>query len=296
MNILKAIVFSASAAMIPAAAQAVIVYGPQQRNTTAPTGPLANSGWQFQGTWGSFSGTPIAPQHFITAQHVGGSVGNTFTYLSTTYTTTSFYDKPGTDLRVWKVDGVFPTYAPLYTKSNESGQDMVVIGRGTQRGAVVSVSPQDKGWSWGAIDGVQSWGTNNVAATITDPTYGPMLAYDFSAGGGSNEGTLSDHDSGGAVYIKDLGTWKLAGINFGATGPYKFQPSDSSSFNASLYDQSGLFVNNGSQWVPASNSPGYSVSSRISPNVEWINSVVPEPASLSMAVVVAGLFLCRRHR
>jgi hypothetical protein len=29
-------------------------------NTTEPTGPLANSGWQYQGVWGSFLGTPMS--------------------------------------------------------------------------------------------------------------------------------------------------------------------------------------------------------------------------------------------
>ena len=39
---------------LPAASQAVIVYGPQGRNTTAPTGTLTNSGWQYQGQWGAY--------------------------------------------------------------------------------------------------------------------------------------------------------------------------------------------------------------------------------------------------
>src|SRR6185436_10644721 len=40
-------------------------------NTTAPTGALAGSGWQYEGKWGSFLGTVIAPQYFVTAEHVG---------------------------------------------------------------------------------------------------------------------------------------------------------------------------------------------------------------------------------
>ena len=33
-----------------------------EHNTEAPTGELSGSGWQFQGHWLSFPGTPIAPQ------------------------------------------------------------------------------------------------------------------------------------------------------------------------------------------------------------------------------------------
>lgn len=45
-------------------------------NTTAPTGSLTNSGWQYEGEWNGFLGTAIAPRYFITAKHVGGSIGD----------------------------------------------------------------------------------------------------------------------------------------------------------------------------------------------------------------------------
>ena len=296
MKLIQALVFTA---LLPAAAHAVIVYGPQTRNTTVPTGSFPNSGWQYEGNWGSFLGTPIAPHAFITAKHVEGSVGNTFSYLSTNYTTTSFSDNPGTDLRVWQVSGTFPSYAPLYTASNETNKELVVFGRGTQRGTVFNVGGQAQGWLWGPIDGVQSWGTNTVDGIATDPSLGQFLQYDFAANpgvAGVNEGILSDHDSGGGVFINDAGTWKLAGINYGTDGPYKFDPNATTSFHASLYDQSGLYVENAShQWVAAPNSPGASYSSRISSNATWISTAVPEPASM-MFVGAAGFMLGRRRQ
>ena len=46
-------------------------------NTNAPTGSLTNSGWQYEGLWSSFYlGTPIAPNFFITAHHIGGYMGS----------------------------------------------------------------------------------------------------------------------------------------------------------------------------------------------------------------------------
>jgi len=121
----------------PAGAVMLLGSGDPAYNTTPPTGALAASGWQYQGTWGGVLGTPIAPQYFIAAHHVGGSVGQTFSFQGIPYTTTAYWDDPNSDFRVWKVDRAFPTYAPLYSLSDEAGKLMVVIGRGTQRGVEV---------------------------------------------------------------------------------------------------------------------------------------------------------------
>ena len=45
---------------------AVILHHTQWRNKSAPTGTYANSGWQYQGNWNGFLGTPISSKHFIT--------------------------------------------------------------------------------------------------------------------------------------------------------------------------------------------------------------------------------------
>ena len=37
-------------------------------NTTTPGD---NAGWQYQGQWGGFLGTPIAKNYFISAAHIG---------------------------------------------------------------------------------------------------------------------------------------------------------------------------------------------------------------------------------
>ena len=61
----------------PSSTRAIMLFetGDPAANTSAPTDELANSGWQYQGLWGNFTGTPIAPQFFVTARHVGGEVG-----------------------------------------------------------------------------------------------------------------------------------------------------------------------------------------------------------------------------
>src|SRR6266516_2228032 len=101
-------------------ARAIIFYstGDPTYNTTAPTGPLTNSGWQYEGIWGGFLGTPIAPKYFITAEHVFVPVGQTFVFDGVPYTTTAMYDDPDSDLRIWRICGAFPEYAQIYTNTN----------------------------------------------------------------------------------------------------------------------------------------------------------------------------------
>src|SRR5690242_1174098 len=73
---------------------AVIFYstGDPSYNTNAPGGALTNSGWQYQGAWATFSGTVISSNAFITAKHVGGTVGDLFTFQGAQYTTTASFE------------------------------------------------------------------------------------------------------------------------------------------------------------------------------------------------------------
>lgn len=268
------------------------------KNITAPGGPLAGSGWQFQGQWGSTLGTPIAPNYFITASHIGGTVGDSFVFSGSSYTTTAVFDDPNSDLRIWQVDGVFSTYAPLYTGSSEVGQDVVFFGRGSQRGAEVVLSGTSKGWQWGTGDEVQRWGQNKVEA-IADggAPYGTsLLAMAFNDDGGPEEATYSFGDSGGGVFILDAGTWKLAGVNSWADGPYgteAVRPPEPQTFLGSLYDQDGFYGDTLTGWKQVT-GPGMVYASRISTSQAWILSVIPEPATGSL--VYAGLFVFGRRR
>lgn len=288
---------------------AVILYWTDSRATNPPQSCYyGDSGWQDEGQWGAFLGTPIAPNYFITAKHVGGSIGNTFMYNGQSYTTTAAYASPNSDLRIWQVSSTFPAYAPLYTASAEAGQTMTVFGRGTQRGAPVIVDGQTKGWLWGAGDGVESWGSNTVASTVTDPTYGQLLKFTFDATGDWHEGALSGGDSGGAVFIKDSGIWKLAGINLGVDGPFSLTGQNGTGFNAAIFDGSGLYYGGDNQWrlfptTPGSPAPAGSYATRISSNLSWIDSVIgpvamltPEPASAVLLLLAATMCSGRRRR
>jgi hypothetical protein len=212
------------AGFIPPSVSAILFYstGDPTYNTMAPSGALANSGWQYEGVWvNDFLGTPISPHHFITAKHIYAGVGNSLVFNGQTYQTIALYDDPETDLRIGQVCGTFPYYAPLYTNNNEVGKPLVVFGKGTRRGDPVYVDSVLKGWLWGIPDGYERWGENQVAAiTNAGPGLGDWLQMYFTSTGNSNHATLSVGDSGGGVFIQENSTWKLAGINISVDGPY----------------------------------------------------------------------------
>ena len=141
----------------PAQALVFITSGDPTFNTTAPGGALTDSGWQFQGQWSGLLGTPVAPNFFLAAKHGGGTVGGAFSYQGSGYLTTAKFDHPTADLTLWQVASAFPTYAPLYTGTDEAGKNLVVFGRSATRGEEVTVSGASptslRGWLWNGPGG-----------------------------------------------------------------------------------------------------------------------------------------------
>src|SRR6185437_10207415 len=240
-------------------------------NTTAPTGNLAGSGWQYEIPWvGATSATAIAPHYFLSAQHLGGSVG---TVINTQYgqmTVTSIQDF-GDDLRLIGVNGTFASYAPLYDSTSdgsEAGKTMVVIGNGGPRGSEVHAGNTPSGtllgWNFSSPwDGVRRWGENKVSGFANTNT---LLAFAFDPTGsansvGTNEASLVGGDSGGGDFINVNGQWKLAGVNFG-TDTYSFT-AGGTAFGAALFNTNGLYNANGQ--LVTTNTPSNSYSSRVSP-------------------------------
>ncbi|HRY48441.1 MAG TPA: hypothetical protein P5186_10375 [Candidatus Paceibacterota bacterium] len=251
-------------------------------HTSAPTGTLSGSGWEYEGSWGSYLGTAISPSHFITATHVYGSVGDVFVYNGNSYTTIAKHVSAFSDLTIWEVQGSFASYAPLYTGIDEWGKDLIVFGRGTQRGAAITVGSEEKGWRWGQSDGVQRWGQNTVSGIASGgATLGQFLVADFDRDAGKNEAHLSRGDSGGGVFIQDEGIWKLAGINYAVDGPFSLNGTTGSGFDAALYDAGGLYYYaNGTWHLREDQSQDIATSfyaTRISSNQTWIQSIVAVP-------------------
>lgn len=270
--------------------RAVIFYstGDPDFNTTAPTGALANSGWQWVGTWGGFQGTPIGAHHFITARHVGGAVGDAFVLGGVAYTTTAFFDDSASDLRVWQVKETFPSWAPLYRAHGELGKRLVVFGRGSTRGAEVRDADTKtlRGWQWGAGDGRMRWGQNAFVAVVDGGAYwGPLLYAAFNAAGGPDMAHLAQGDSSGPVFVHDGAGWKLAGIAASVDSAFNTGNSGAG-FNAAIFDRRGLYQGNSSSWKPVAGArpiPSGFYATRVSARTAWIDSV------LSSALAVDSL-------
>ncbi|MEY2410814.1 MAG: hypothetical protein QOF48_3484 [Verrucomicrobiota bacterium] len=310
MRWLKRLLVMTFVAAVPAAGRAVILNGTGDplHNTTAPGGSLTNSGWQYQGFWGAFLGTPISSRHFLAARHVGGSVGDTFVFGGIGYVTTAVYDDPGSDLRIWRVCGSFPDYAPLFDGVTEVGQPCVVFGRGTQRGTPVMISQllgeETKGWLWGNYDGVERWGTNVINAVVNgsviEPLLGPvgdLLEATFDAGGGIDEAHLSTGDSSGGLFIRTGGVWKLAGINFAVEAQFNTN-STGPGFYAAITDKGGLYSGGEGNWQLTpdllADLPSAFYATRVASNLPWIRSILDGPAPaeppprLEFATTVSG--------
>jgi PKD repeat protein len=264
--------------------------GDPSYNTNAPSGSLTNSGWQYEGRWISYLATPIATNFFIAAKHIGGSIGDTFGLNGVIYHTVAFFDGPNTDLRLWQVVEPFPSYAPLYTKTDEVGKHCVVFGTGTDRGPAVVVKKATNGWEWGTTNNIQRWGENVITRAISNGNVGSLLSFAFDRKGGPNECALSYADSSGALFIEDGTTWKLAGIHYSVDGPFSRDGTTNTQFEAALLDLRGLYYLSGpNAWtlVPTNypvTVPTSFYSSRISANISWIKSVIEfvPPAELQI--------------
>ena len=266
-------------------------------NTTAPTGALANSGWQWVGYWGSFQGAPIDAHHFLAANHVGGSVGNPFTYQGINYTTVRSFVDPASDLRIWEVREAFPSWAPLYRAGTEVGRGLIVFGRGVTRGAEVRTTVAGTGvavgslagWQWAGTDGKLRWGQNTVVSTVANASFGEQLYATFDQTGGANECHLGIYDSSAPVFINDGSSWKLAGVA-GLVDASFNTTSSGSGFNAFLFDVRGLYYGNSSSWSPISSTapvPSGFYATRVSPRTAWIDSTLATP--LTAAVTFGDL-------
>lgn len=236
-----------------------------------------------QGRFRGFLGTPIHPNYFITAQHVGISPTDTIDFSqgpnAGSYAIVTWYDDPASDLRIVEIDGAFGDWALLNAAAIEVGQEVILFGRGGAPNGPVSVAGELKGWTAAARDGQVSWGRNEVSGT-----FGPDQVYArFDRFGGANEGGFSNGDSGGAWFFVDpLGVSRLLAISFAVTGPFQYDAGgvpDGAPFEAALYDIGGLWVGSpGSETFVSDNPvdiPGVAFGTRISQSIGWIESIVP---------------------
>ena len=257
--------------------------GDPTHNTSTPGD---NSGWQYEGVFGGFLGTPIAPLYFLSAAHIGNQ--GSFVLHGETYNVVAGYSDPTSDLMLWQVDHAFRDYAPLFTAADgdETGQTLRVIGRGTQRGDELDLDGTLRGWQWGPGDGVERWGGNVVADLPVDAGSGaPYVHATFDDPGVADEAHLSGGDSGGGEFVMEDGLWKLAGINYGVDDLYT-GADGSGHFVAAVFDARGFYTQNDdeSYSLIAGDTPvptGF-YGTRVAARLAWIESVTgQDPSALA---------------
>ncbi|MFP4052811.1 MAG: PEP-CTERM sorting domain-containing protein [Phycisphaerae bacterium] len=243
-------------------------------NTSAPTGTYADSGWRFQAEWSYGGATAISPQHLLTASHFGGNiVGKNVVFHGSLHQITHYVDDSSSDLRILEVSEPLGAWAPLYSGSSEFGKEIVLHGRGRPRGNEVTEGGELKGWQWDARDGVQRWGKNEVTDIST--AVNPSLVMQFDSDGGTNEAGYSEWDSGSGAFIfnENTGQYELAGVGYGVDGPYNFQSGDTGAFSGSVFDEGGLWENQGS-WTyhhdTGRDKPQEFHATRVSAQYSWI--------------------------
>jgi len=254
-------------------------------NTQPPAADLEGSGWQYLGRWGRFLGTPVHPRYFLTAAHVGGRAGDVFTHQGVSYVAQEGVLVPGSDLRLWRICGTFPDYAPVHRDTNVMGSPMIWFGRGTRRGVEVTITNAGvssvSGWRWGTDDRVIRWGSNRVEELVEVPEAGFFLRAAFDPDAGPDECHLSTGDSGGPVFVRVGEEWQLAGINYAVDGPYSYQANGAGAFQAALFNHAGLYRLEDDDWIEASRTgspePGSLYATAVSAYADWILDFLGQP-------------------
>ena len=223
----------ALALLLSARADALVLDSVDQTPTTSPPTPASEDpGWNHVGRIVATTGIYLGNGWVLTAAHVGTADPQ---FQSVIYPVV-----PGSDVQFHNPD---PPYAlvdlkafridpspnlPLLKIRDTTPPDnasLTMIGRGFWRGATTSWSGHD-GYLWSGVMGMR-WGTNRVATPGSGFVSGNWTFWtDFtkvSLGGTTHEAQAATGDSGGAVFIKNGGTWELAGVLF-AVFPYEGQP------------------------------------------------------------------------
>jgi hypothetical protein len=261
----------------------------------------------------------IAPNYFISAQHVGSlNPGGTFSLTTiingvtstTNYITSQSNPIPNTDLVVWQVNGTFPSQSimPLYsgTTASEVGMQVSFVGYGlhTQGTPINETGSTPNGWYWTG-SGAKNASTNTVTSVMDDGVHGAeALDYVFGPG---DDGIYAAGDSGGGAFIDNNGQYQLAGIAYGVEEFYT-EPSqgvyipladgnNGGGFDAAIYNGTGLYVQNDmGDYVSAGSAGQGGQASSVVAYEAQIMSFVPEPGSVALGVGCAAFLLCKRRR
>lgn len=308
---------AALSVLIECPANAIINYGSMVRNTTAPTGSYADSGWQYAGFYGNNSPVwPVSENWALQAAHTNPAVGSVVLLNGQNHTVVETSFLAGTDMALVRVATPFATYAPLYSGGDETGREMMVFGSGfnlkdqpilqpipgTTTNRMVGHTFRNEGPTY-------SWGRNSVARSrvieangiVMDTLYSTYDRPTLDDGSlnpnsvGADEAMAGFGDSSGGVFIQQDGQWRLAGIIYAIdSGIYHNEfapapPTPDGPWVGAISDYRDMWVSNRNGVRERVTGPdpigaGF-YSSRIATYRSWIDATTGQTAGLGVTVV-----------
>lgn len=230
--------------------------------------------FQFVGAFAGGSAVAIGPNTIITADHVGS--GNTFNLGalgSFTVNEASRRANADLDLAVFTTTQTLPGWYQLDSSQAALG----TTGRMVGLGATGTLRADGLGYEVTANSGgVRRAGNAFVNQRSASSGFGyrnfTMIISYLVANG---DGALGGGDSGGGFFRQVNGQWVLAGVNsvtLSAQGldPYLFAQGSNVVFASGFVD--------------------------VAAHRTWIDSAVPEPATMTLAALAFGGLIARRRR
>src|SRR5208283_194918 len=207
-------------ATVAAPACALVVVSDRESETL--TAPGDDPGWANVGTIGGLTGTYLGNGWMLTAGHVGaGPVvlgGRRFSAVPDSTVQLRNQDGSLADLIVFRIQGA--PHLPrlrVAAATPKVGTPVVLIGNGRDRGAPLLWSGHE-GFDWGTPSAMR-WGTNTVFKNAVRGNSTDAFVTQFRKDGATPyEAQAAVGDSGGAVFVKVRGKWRLAGVLYGVVG------------------------------------------------------------------------------
>jgi hypothetical protein len=240
----RALVISALVLGLATAASGVIIdSGDGTGNTSAPTSPFTDPGWNSVGILNGLSCVYLGGKFVLTAGHVGtgnvvfnGVNGVTYRYVPGTAQQLSNGDGTTADLLMFEIYPEPPLPAlSIPSATPLANTSVIMIGNGANRGPATTWNFIG-GYDWGTGQSMR-WGTNAISGSTTVQLAGAStmaIETTFVQGGSANEAQAAVGDSGGAAFAQNGSQWDLAGILF-AIGFYPNQPPQTALYGNITY-------------------------------------------------------------